>query len=704
MSLQQHQQQQQQQQQQHPQHILPQQVHSQQHQVNQQQQQQQPAFMDQSFFYGFDQLGSDNPLFFMQQHQQQHQQQLQQQTASLFEDHFLKEATDHDNAGSSSSANDNRGTMNGSSTTLAQSIATSMESFQAAVTTSVGEQPPSFWTGLNNFISNVTHNNIFPTFPNIARSFQEYLANHPVPFLSSFNAPTASPISSPMPPSSMDFDPMMQFKQETEQSDTGYYTRSLQIRVLGVPQTGAKSRVETQIKLCIQLVTDKGDKAQWWSHLKLPENMVTKDKLKKSNNNSNVNDNGLPVNPEKALYLQARVLCASDPSKKVVTCLGCIQRERKRSQRRKESKLQRNSEETEDEKTEDEQSLAFDEERVLLFNCSEVVDFSAGDTILPTRITCYCRHHNERLGFCIYFEMLDHTGKKVAEGISPPIMITDDHKSNKVKAGLKRRRTENEVLPEPRIPSLSWIKSSLPFGVGGSNTIKAEPTPAGSSSTSALYPNTQNNFPASSSSSTTSEMEDMKSVLKSMLTSTVMQHQQQQQQQQQQQYLYSLTNNNNNNTTSTTPQQPAMKRLIPNEAPASGGIEITILGTNFRPGMTVMFGDTPATNIQYWSPNTLICTLPAATQPGAVVVSFKEAPPTDKSNVMVFTYLVETDRALMELALQVVGMKMTGIVEDARKIAMRIVQGNNSNNTSQNVDNNNNSSNNQLFKHVKSEP
>ncbi|KAG1091257.1 hypothetical protein G6F42_019478 [Rhizopus arrhizus] len=71
---------------------------------------------------------------------------------------------------------------------------------------------------------------------------------------------------------------------------------------------------------------------------------------------------------------------------------------------------------------------------------------------------------------------------------------------------------------------------------------------------------------------------------------------------------------------------------------------------------------------------------------------------------MVFTYLVETDRALMELALQVVGMKMTGIVEDARKIAMRIVQGNNSNNTSQNVDNNNNSSNNQLFKHVKSEP
>ncbi|CAO3638029.1 unnamed protein product [Mucor fragilis] len=295
--------------------------------------------------------------------------------------------------------------------------------------------------------------------------------------------------------------------------------------------------------------------------------------------------------------------------------------------------------------------------------------------------------------------MLDHTGKKVAEGISPPIMITDDHKSNKVKAGLKRRRTESEVLPEPRIPSLSWIKSSLPFGVGGSNPIKTEPTPApaiaGPSSAAALYPNTQNSFPiSSSSSSTTCEMEDMKSVLKSMLSSTVMQHQHQQQQQQQQQYLYSLTNNSNNNTNNT--QQPAMKRMIPNEAPLSGGVEITILGTNFRPGMTVMFGDTPATNIQYWSPNTLICILPPATQPGAVVVSFKEAPPTDKSDVMVFTYLVETDRALMELALQVVGMKMTGIVEDARKIAMRIVQGNNGNS--------NQADGNLLSRNVKSEP
>jgi hypothetical protein len=95
----------------------------------------------------------------------------------------------------------------------------------------------------------------------------------------------------------------------------------MQIRVLGVPQTGAKSRVETQIKLCIQLVTDGGDKALWWSHLKLPDNMVTKDRQKKSGNATGA------VDLEKTLYLQAKVLCASDPTRKVTTCMGCIQRE-----------------------------------------------------------------------------------------------------------------------------------------------------------------------------------------------------------------------------------------------------------------------------------------------------------------------------------------------------------------------------------------
>ncbi|KAI8976948.1 hypothetical protein BDB01DRAFT_727193 [Pilobolus umbonatus] len=400
----------------------------------------------------------------------------------------------------------------------------------------------------------------------------------------------------------------------------------MQIRVLGVPQSGAKSRVETQIKLCIQLVTDEGDKAQWWSHLKLPEHMVAKDKLKRQ-----LTQNGKiaidPIKNEKMLYLSARVICASDPTRKVVTCLGCIQRERKRSQRRKENKMKLEGEE------EEEKSVSLEEQKVLLFNCSEIVDFSSGDTILPTRITCYCRHHNERLGFCIYFEMQDHTGKQVATGMSPPIMITDDHKSNKIKTTRKRLRTEDKS-------SFDMRKAGSP-----SNRINYHPHPY------QIQPQPDN--------------------IRSPLDSPVF--------------------------TEKPVDRPLLQRLIPNEGPTYGGIEVTLLGSGFRSGLTCMFGDVAASSTHYWSPNTLVCILPPATEAGTVVVSFKEHPlMVDNQEVTLFTYYNENDRALMELALQVVGLKMTGKVEDARDIAMRIVQGGNGQESKQLSNNNNNGNTNQL--------
>jgi hypothetical protein len=458
----------------------------------------------------------------------------------------------------------------------------------------------------------------------------------------------------------------------------------MQIRVLGVPQTGAKSRVETQIKLCIQLVTDDGDKAQWWSHLKLPEHMVAKDKLKRQvllstapNGSKIANVAGLETNvkPEKMLYLTARVICASDPSRKVVTCLGCIQRERKRSQRRKENKVKPNGEEDNNNMIiEDEKSLSMEEQKVLLFNCSEVVDFSSGDTILPTRITCYCRHHNERLGFCIYFEMHDHTGKQVATGMSPPIMITDDHKSNKIKSGRKRLRTDIEK-PTSSVAS--------PFDQRHNSSVSP-----------LVFQQQQQQ-------------------------QQQQQHQQQQQQQQQQRFntqqyhiqprpptvpvdarsphtpmespmvtanTSPFMSNATEKTSSPAPStptalpvvadRPLLQRLIPNEGPTFGGVEVTLLGSGFRSGLTCMFGDVAASSTHYWSPNTLVCILPPAVEAGTVVVSFKEHPlVVDSQDVTLFTYYNENDRALMELALQVVGLKMTGKVEDARDIAMRIVQG-----------------------------
>lgn len=70
-----------------------------------------------------------------------------------------------------------------------------------------------------------------------------------------------------------------------------------------------------------------------------------------------------------------------------------------------------------------------DPESIIQFNCAEVLDFSTGSVVLPLRLTCYCRHHREKVGFLVHFTMIDHQKRVVGEGFSKPIMITDDHKT-----------------------------------------------------------------------------------------------------------------------------------------------------------------------------------------------------------------------------------------------------------------------------------
>ncbi|KAL8791225.1 MAG: hypothetical protein Q9213_000182, partial [Squamulea squamosa] len=49
---------------------------------------------------------------------------------------------------------------------------------------------------------------------------------------------------------------------------------------------------------------------------------------------------------------------------------------------------------------------------------------------LQMRITCYCRHQGEPEGFQVILTLKDHLGNCVAQGISSPILITDDHKTS----------------------------------------------------------------------------------------------------------------------------------------------------------------------------------------------------------------------------------------------------------------------------------
>lgn len=69
----------------------------------------------------------------------------------------------------------------------------------------------------------------------------------------------------------------------------------------------------------------------------------------------------------------------------------------------------------------------------MLFNCGQYLEFNNGETVIPTRITCYCRHHKEKYGFTITYTLTDHLGQVVATAMSPPIFLTDDHKAKPTK-------------------------------------------------------------------------------------------------------------------------------------------------------------------------------------------------------------------------------------------------------------------------------
>lgn len=87
----------------------------------------------------------------------------------------------------------------------------------------------------------------------------------------------------------------------------------------------------------------------------------------------------------------------SSPFEQIFICPGCRQREHKRAQRKKDARIRPSLEEVA--ALEGEEGEEEERKKVVVFNCPEYVEFGQGEVVLPTRITCYCRHHKERKGF-----------------------------------------------------------------------------------------------------------------------------------------------------------------------------------------------------------------------------------------------------------------------------------------------------------------
>jgi hypothetical protein len=127
------------------------------------------------------------------------------------------------------------------------------------------------------------------------------------------------------------------------------------------------------------------------------------------------------------------------------------------------------------------------------------------------------------------------------------------------------------------------------------------------------------------------------------------------------------------------PSGPTITKLIPSEGPMAGGIEVTILGTNLTRPLIPYFGESPATGLDYHGTSTIVAILPPSAVPGPVLVTLRDdfgRPVTNISDFDVrqfFTYKNHTDRDLMELALQIMGYKWFGKVEEPKNIAAMII-------------------------------
>ncbi|KIJ39857.1 hypothetical protein M422DRAFT_68676 [Sphaerobolus stellatus SS14] len=552
------------------------------------------------------------------------------------------------------------------------------------------------------------------------------------------------------------------------------------------------------------------DRVGTYRYLRLPHGTTTKRRPPAGSNGkreAKLSDEDL----QETLQMTADVVCCSSPHVAVQSCQSCQAREAKRTARKLAARVRpppgsrkvkskggtkkaskRINEEDQESTLEDEDDPEEPnvDSSILQFNCAEVLGISSGSLTLPMRITCYCRHHKEKIGFSIVFTLTDYTGRMVARGSTPPILITDDHKSTNAVSKLPPmhplRQTLHANSPPPVVPlpvpigepqqpipiqpaeetarpptkrreapDLAKKRRSKPYDGRPVKTVGTGPGIEGRQGVVlALHPaHARMQEAKSQTSSTPTTRSPTPSIVMENKFAHASQSQSQEPQSQQtpeqvhsqpqvqmqqngvqvisspvsahvgpesyqgtQMYsplparsttvspssssapsyapmpmessLYSHLHyplNNQIASTSSAPLYPSIAfpsampkihRLIPSSGPITGGIEVTILGVNFHPNLPLecMFGGVVASSTHRWSENTLVCVLPPRAAPGLVAVEFKGIKSEGQDEVAcLFNYVDESDRQLMELALQVVGLKMTGKIEEARNVAMRIV-------------------------------
>lgn len=448
------------------------------------------------------------------------------------------------------------------------------------------------------------------------------------------------------------------------------------------------SRVETQIKINFNLNPPPPE-----NFLHIPQDLIAKNKF------CLPSDYTLdPLIQKNLLYLECYVL-TSDLSKSCHICSRCIKREQKRASRRRigddndlpqisPNGIVKNNPNT----WADEQMI----KRAIIFNCKQVISFPPPNGLnndlnksaqLSARIICYCRHHKEAEGFKLLFVIKNRDNEVVAKQISSKIMIMDRKKSPTTGANSAPTFAPGPTTNNSGVTGLEASLNGSGVNTNGTNTTGN--SPARDDRPDFIPPFSPNSI--DESSDLTTDDRNLKRKKLSVDDSNNMATNPMFNGSNNLNGFSPLSNSDTNTNASLTKHNPfqssrvpssissnitlpTIQRIIPAQGPIRGGIEVTLLGFNFNPSLSVKFGSNLALATHCWSETTIVTYLPPANIPGQVLVSFENHDDLlTQQQQQIFTYTDDTDKQLIELALQIVGLKMNGKLEDAKNIAKRIV-------------------------------
>ena len=166
------------------------------------------------------------------------------------------------------------------------------------------------------------------------------------------------------------------------------------------------------------------------------------------------------------LICDTKVYCASrlaraggsfDEIDEIFCCANCSNRERKTEERKATKKRQKGvgiAVAASSSPAGSAEGMRFTQRRarsIILFCCDSEVPIVKNEFTIPLRLTCYCSHFDERIGFRILFTFTDKaSGEVVGSALSEPICIKDEHKNNERR--LKRQRANNAAANPASTP------------------------------------------------------------------------------------------------------------------------------------------------------------------------------------------------------------------------------------------------------------